>query len=40
MAEVLTNRPNSFTAMEIKYLEANAQNYGYVRIGNSWIQVK
>jgi hypothetical protein len=40
MAEVLTNRPNSFTAMEIKYLEANAQNYGYVRIGNSCIQVK
>jgi len=38
--EVLTNRPNSFTAMEIKYLETNANNYDYVRKGNSWIKVK
>ncbi|MDH5228450.1 MAG: hypothetical protein OEZ58_09185 [Gammaproteobacteria bacterium] len=36
--EVLTNRPKSFTAMEIKYLETNAKNYGYVRDGNSWIK--
>ncbi|KPQ28966.1 MAG: S-type Pyocin [Marinobacter excellens HL-55] len=27
--DVLINRPNSFTAMEIKYLESNAKNFGY-----------
>lgn len=37
--EVLTNRPNSFTAMEIKYLETNAKSFGYVRDANSWIKV-
>ena len=40
VAEVLMNRPNSFTAMEIKFLENNEKNYGYVREGNSWIKVK
>lgn len=38
--DVLINRPNSFTAMEIKFLEKNAGNYGYIREGNSWIKVK
>lgn len=37
--DVLINRPNSFTAMEIKYLESNAKNFGYIRDGNSWIKV-
>ncbi|MGR2741099.1 hypothetical protein ACUY1T_21835 [Billgrantia sp. Q4P2] len=37
--EVLTNRPSSFTAMEIKYLETNAGQFGYVRDGGSWIKV-
>ncbi|MGF1732344.1 RHS repeat-associated core domain-containing protein [Photobacterium kasasachensis] len=37
--EVLINRPNSFTAMEIKFLETNAKDFGYVRDGNSWIKV-
>lgn len=37
--DVLVNRPNSFTAMEIKYLESNAKNFGYIRDGNSWIKV-
>ena len=37
--DVLINTPNSFTAMEIKYLESNAKNFGYIRDGNSWIKV-
>lgn len=37
--KVLINRPNSFTAMEIKFLETNAKDFGYVRDGNSWIKV-
>lgn len=37
--EVLINRPNSLTAMEIKYLENNASKYGYMRDGNSWVRV-
>ncbi|NNE64669.1 MAG: hypothetical protein HKN34_11350, partial [Gammaproteobacteria bacterium] len=36
---VLLNRPDSFTAREIKYLEKNAKNYGYKREDNSWIKV-
>ena len=40
ITEVLVNRPNSFTAMEIKYLVKNAEAYGYTRIDNSWVKVK
>lgn len=36
--EVLTSRPDSFTAMEIDYLSRNAAKYGYVREGNAWVK--
>ena len=38
--QVLINRPTSFTAMEIKFLEQTASQYGYVRSGSSWMKVK
>lgn len=38
LREVLINRPDSFTAREIKFLETNASNYGYSRVENSWVK--
>lgn len=37
-AAVLVARPNSFTASEIRFLDANASKYGYVRKGNEWVR--
>ena len=37
--DVLINRPTSFSAMEIKYLQNNAAKYSYMLDGNSWIKV-
>lgn len=38
--QVLTQRADSFTAMEIRYLSENAAKYGYVREGNAWVKQK
>lgn len=35
--DVLTDRPTSFTAREIQYLDNTGPDYGYVRQGDSWI---
>jgi hypothetical protein len=39
IAEVKMNYPNSYLALEIKFLEANAAKYGYQQVGNSWVKV-
>lgn len=38
--QVLLNRPDSFTALELKFLAENADRFGYVRAGNSWMKVR
>ncbi|MGE2731866.1 hypothetical protein ACQI4F_20550 [Mycolicibacterium vaccae] len=38
LADVLIERPGSFSAMEIEYLTEHAPQYGYTRIGSSWIK--
>ena len=38
--DVVLANPNSFSALEIKFLYQNAEAYGYVQKGNSWIRVK
>lgn len=36
--DVVRTEPNSFSAMEIRYLMQNAASYGYERVGNSWVK--
>lgn len=36
--DVVRTDPDSFSAMEIKYLVQNAPSYGYERVGNSWVK--
>lgn len=36
--ETFMNRPNSYTASEINYLQQAAGEYGYMRQGSSWIK--
>lgn len=38
--QVLLNRPNSFTALELKFLAENAERFGYGRAGNSWVKAR
>ncbi|MGE2736647.1 hypothetical protein [Mycolicibacterium vaccae] len=38
LEDVLIERPGSFSAMEIEYLTEHAPQYGYQRIGSSWIK--
>ncbi|MDT5089159.1 MAG: hypothetical protein QOG47_1866 [Mycobacterium sp.] len=39
IADVIRLDPDSFSAKEIRYLVENAGNYGYERVGDSWIRV-
>jgi len=36
--DVLINRPNSYTASEVNYLQQNAGRFGYTRQGSSWMK--
>jgi len=36
--DVLINRPNSYTASEVNYLQQNAGQFGYTRKGSSWVK--
>jgi hypothetical protein len=36
--DVLINRPNSYTASEVNYLQQNAGQYGYTQQGSSWVK--
>lgn len=40
LEDVVLSDPDSFSAMEIRYLTENAGAYGYERVGNSWVRVK
>ncbi|EID14043.1 hypothetical protein MXEN_10184 [Mycobacterium xenopi RIVM700367] len=40
LEEIVLRRRGSFSAMEIEFLSENAAQYGYIRVGNSWIKVK
>lgn len=33
-------RPGSFSAMEVEFLSTHAAEYGYERVGDSWIRMK
>jgi hypothetical protein len=39
LEDVVRADPKSFSAMEIRYLTENAAEYGYERVGNSWVRV-
>ncbi|ORW24089.1 hypothetical protein [Mycobacterium palustre] len=39
LEDVVRADPKSFSAMEIRYLTENAAQYGYERVGNSWVRV-
>ena len=36
--DMLIERPDSYAAREITYLNTNAAKYGYTQEGNSWIK--
>ena len=37
--DVLRNRPESYSAMEVRYLQRTAYQYGYRLDGNTWVKV-
>jgi hypothetical protein len=39
LEDVVHSDPQSFSAKEIRYLTENAPEYGYERLGNSWVRV-
>ena len=38
LEDVVLERQGSFSAMEIEYLTEHAADYGYHRVGNSWVK--
>lgn len=36
--EMVANRPESFGAREVRYLDAHVGQYGYVRAGSAWVK--
>jgi hypothetical protein len=39
LEQLVTERANTFSAMEIKFLIANAEAYGYQRVGDAWVRI-
>ncbi|WP_052425597.1 hypothetical protein [Mycobacterium kyorinense] len=40
LEDVVRSDPKSFSAMEIRYLTEHAAEYGYERVGNSWVRIE
>lgn len=36
--DILTKRPQSYSAMEVRFMQSQAYQYGYRQVGNSWIK--
>ncbi|MFD3163663.1 WXG100 family type VII secretion target [Herpetosiphon sp. NSE202] len=36
--DILTKRPQSYSAMEVRFMQSQAYQYGYRQIGDSWIK--
>ncbi len=36
--DILTKRPQSYSAMEVRFMQSQAYQYGYRQVGNSWVK--